>query len=101
MTKFEQQAADLSGVYLYKEGLFVRVYNERAFAFIHHARNIKPVNLKVDTSLVQEARALAVVLSMHFAPVADSGNKNFQLAILDAGDDPVFSDQIFPKFTEC
>ena len=43
MTKFEQQAADLAGVYLYKEGLFVRAYNEGAFAFIHQILACKPM----------------------------------------------------------
>lgn len=43
MTKFEQQAADLAGVYLYKEGLFVRAYNEGAFAFIQQVLACKPM----------------------------------------------------------
>lgn len=35
LTKFARQAADLTAVFLYKEGLFVRAYNEGAYGFIH------------------------------------------------------------------
>jgi len=41
--KFLQQAADPEAVYLYKEGLFVRAYNEGAYGFIHHVLACKPM----------------------------------------------------------
>ena len=35
LTQFSRLAADLGAVYRYQEGLFVRAYNEGAYAFIH------------------------------------------------------------------
>jgi hypothetical protein len=43
LTKFSRQAADLDAAYLYKEGLFVRAYNEGAYGFIHHVMACKPL----------------------------------------------------------
>ena len=43
LTKFSRQAADLGAVFLYKEGLFVRAYNEGAFGLIHHILACKPL----------------------------------------------------------
>lgn len=43
LTKFSRQAADLGAVFLYKEGLFVRSYNEGAYGFIHHVLACKPM----------------------------------------------------------
>lgn len=43
VTKFSRQAADLGAVYLYQEGLFVRAYNEGAYAFIHQVLACKPL----------------------------------------------------------
>ena len=43
VTKFSRQAADLGAVYLYQEGLFVRAYNEGAYAFIHQVLACKPI----------------------------------------------------------
>lgn len=43
LSKFTRQAADLSAVYLYQEGLFVRAYNEGAYGFIHHLFACKPM----------------------------------------------------------
>ena len=43
LTKFSRQAADLEAVYLYKEGLFVRAYNEGAYGFIHQVLVCKPI----------------------------------------------------------
>lgn len=43
LTKFDRQAADLGAVFLYKEGLFVRAYNEGAYGFIHHILACKPL----------------------------------------------------------
>ncbi|MDO9012158.1 MAG: hypothetical protein Q7U78_10205 [Gallionella sp.] len=43
VTKFSRQAADLSAVFLYKEGLFVRAYNEGAYGFIHQVLACKPM----------------------------------------------------------
>jgi len=43
VTKFSRQAADLGAVYLYKEGLFVRAYNEGAYGFIHQVLACKPL----------------------------------------------------------
>jgi hypothetical protein len=43
VTKFNRQADDLGAVYLYKEGLFVRAYNEGAYAFISQVLVCKPV----------------------------------------------------------
>jgi hypothetical protein len=43
VTKFSRQAADLGAVYLYKEGLFARAYNEGAYGFIHQVMACKPM----------------------------------------------------------
>jgi hypothetical protein len=43
VTKFSRQAADLGAVFLYKEGLFVRAYNEGAYGFIHQLLACKPL----------------------------------------------------------
>lgn len=43
VTKFSRQAADLAAVYLYKEGLFARAYNEGAYGFIHQVLACKPM----------------------------------------------------------
>ena len=43
LTKFSRQAADPGAVYLYKEGLFVRAYNEGAYGFIHQVLACKPM----------------------------------------------------------
>lgn len=43
VTKFSRQADDLGAVYLYKEGLFVRAYNEGAYGFVHHVMACKPM----------------------------------------------------------
>ena len=43
LNKYARQAADLGAVYLYKEGLFVRAYNEGAYAFIHQVMACKPL----------------------------------------------------------
>jgi hypothetical protein len=43
LTKFARQAADLGAVFLYKEGLFVRAYNEGAYGFIHQVLACKPM----------------------------------------------------------
>lgn len=43
LTKFSWQADDPGAVYLYKEGLFVRAYNEGAYGFIHHVMACKPM----------------------------------------------------------
>lgn len=43
VTKFTRQAADLAAVYLYKEGLFLRAYNEGAYGFIQQIHACKPL----------------------------------------------------------
>ena len=43
MTKFSRQAADPGAVFIYKEGLFARAYNEGAYGFIHHVMACKPL----------------------------------------------------------
>lgn len=43
LTKFTRQAADLGAVFLYKEGLFVRAYNEGAYGFVHQILACKPM----------------------------------------------------------
>ncbi len=43
LTKFSRQAADLCSVYLYKEGLFLRAYNEGAYGFVHQVMACKPI----------------------------------------------------------
>lgn len=43
LTKFSRQAADLGAVFIYKEGLFARAYNEWAYGFIHHVLACKPM----------------------------------------------------------
>lgn len=65
MTKFEQQAADLGGVYLYKEGLFVRAYNEGAYAFIHQVLACKPMR-----RFVKSAGSDRVVCGVPFTVLA-------------------------------
>ena len=43
VTKFSRQADDLAAVFIYKEGLFARAYNEGAYGFIHHVVACKPM----------------------------------------------------------
>ena len=43
VSKFSRQAADLGAVFIYKEGLFARAYNEGAYGFIHHFMACKPL----------------------------------------------------------
>ena len=43
VSKFSRQAADLGAVFIYKEGLFARAYNEGAYGFIHHVMECKPL----------------------------------------------------------
>jgi hypothetical protein len=43
LTKFTRQAADPGAVFIYKEGLFARAYNEGAYGFIHHVLACKPL----------------------------------------------------------
>jgi hypothetical protein len=43
LTKFTRQAADPGAVFIYKEGLFARAYNEGAYGFIHHVLACKPI----------------------------------------------------------
>lgn len=43
VTKFSRQAADLGAVYIYKEGLFARAYNEGAYGFVNHIVSCRPV----------------------------------------------------------
>ena len=43
LTKFSRQAADPGAVFLYKEGLFARAYNEGAYGFIHQVMACKPM----------------------------------------------------------
>jgi len=50
VTKFSRQAADLGAVYLYQEGLFVRAYNEGAYAFIHQVLACKPLRRYVKSA---------------------------------------------------
>ncbi len=65
MTKFSRQAADLEAVYLYKEGLFVRAYNEGAYGFIHHVLVCKPMR-----RFVKSAGADRVVCGVPYSVVA-------------------------------
>jgi len=66
MTKFEQQAADLAAIYLYKEGLFVRAYNEGAYAFIHQVLDCKPMR-----RFVKSAGTDRVVCGVPFSVLAE------------------------------
>jgi len=65
VTKFSRQAADLGAVYLYKEGLFVRAYNEGAYGFIHQVLACKPIR-----RFVKSAGADRVVCGVPYSVVA-------------------------------
>jgi hypothetical protein len=43
VTKFSRQADDPGAVFIYKEGLFARAYNEGAYGFIHQVLACKPM----------------------------------------------------------
>ena len=65
VTKFSRQAADLAAVYLYKEGLFVRAYNEGAYGFIHELLECKPLR-----RFVKSAGTDRVVCGVPFTALA-------------------------------
>jgi hypothetical protein len=65
VTKFSRQAADLGAVYLYKEGLFVRAYNEGAYGFIHQLLQCKPLR-----RFVKSAHTDRVVCGVPFTVIA-------------------------------
>jgi hypothetical protein len=49
-SKFTRQAADLGAVFIYKEGLFSRAYNEGAYGFIHQIMACKPLRRYVKSA---------------------------------------------------
>ncbi len=65
LTKFSRQADDLGAVYLYKEGLFARAYNEGAYGFIHQVMACKPMR-----RFVKSAGADRVVCGMPLTSLA-------------------------------
>ena len=65
VTKFSRQAADLGAVFLYKEGLFVRAYNEGAYGFIHQILPCKPMR-----RFVKSAHTDRVVCGVPFTVLA-------------------------------
>lgn len=61
MTKFSRQAADPGAVFLYKEGLFVRAYDQGSYGFIHQILACKPMR-----RFVKSAGAERVVCGVPF-----------------------------------
>ena len=65
VTKFSRQAADLGAIYLYKEGLFLRAYNEGAYGFIQQVLECKPLR-----RFVKSANTDRVVCGVPFTVLA-------------------------------